>query len=53
MNQVMRVIKEESATIISQYFDMDCEMTLRIRRTEVEKLQNRLLKVESLRFKEV
>lgn len=52
MNSVMRIVKEESATIISQYFDMDCEMTLRMRRTEVEKLRNRFSKVESLRFKE-
>lgn len=52
MNQVMRVVKEENPTIISQYFDMDCEMTLRIRKTELEKLQNRLLKVDSLRFKD-
>lgn len=51
MNGVMRIVKEENPTIISQYFDMDCEMTLRIRKTEVERLYNRLLKVESVRLK--
>lgn len=52
MNQVMRIVKEDNPTIISQYFDMDCEMTLRIRKTELEKLKARLAKVDSLRFKE-
>ena len=33
MNEVMRVVKEEGPTIVSQLFDMDCEMTLRIRRS--------------------
>ncbi|MEG1587292.1 MAG: YigZ family protein [Bacteroidales bacterium] len=52
MNQVMRIVKEDTPTIISQYFDMDCEMTLRIRKTEIDRLRSRLSKVESLRFKE-
>lgn len=52
MNQVMRIIKEDNPTIIFQYFDMDCEMTLRIRKTELDRLKSRLQKVESLRFKE-
>ena len=30
---------------------MDCEMTLRIRKGEAEKLKNRLLKVESAYLK--
>ncbi len=51
MNQVMRIIKEENLTIISQYFDMDCQMTLRIRRSILEKVTKRLEKVDSLRFK--
>lgn len=52
LNQVMRIVKEDGPTIISQYFDMDCEMTLRIRTSELERLKARLSKVESLRFKE-
>ncbi len=50
LNQVMRIVKEDEPTIISQYFNMDCEMTLRIRISEVERLKARLAKVESLRF---
>ncbi len=50
LNQVMRIVKEDNPTIMSQYFDMDCEMTLRIRVSEMERLKARLEKVESLRF---
>lgn len=50
MNQVMRIVKEEGPTIVSQIFDMDCQMTLRIRKTQMEKLRARLEKVDSLRF---
>ena len=50
MNDVMRIVKEENATIISQYFDLDCDMTLRQRRTMLPRLRERLSKVESLRF---
>ena len=50
MNQVMRIVKEDGPTIISQYFDMDCEMTLRIRTSELDRLRSRLEKVDSLRF---
>ena len=31
---------------------MDCEMTLRIRQGEAERLRNRLLKVDSCRLKQ-
>ncbi len=52
MNDVMRIVKEENATIISQYFDLDCDMTVRQRRTMLPRLRERLSKVESLRFAE-
>lgn len=50
MNEVMRVVKEEEPTIVSQLFDMDCEMTLRIRRSRMEGLKNRLSKIDGLHF---
>jgi len=50
LNAVMRIVKEDNPQIISQNFNMDCEMTLRIRQGEVEKLKDRLSKVESLRI---
>ena len=47
MNGIMKVIKETNPIIVSQKFDMDCQMTLRIRKSEAEKLKGLLLKVES------
>ncbi|MCD8293571.1 MAG: YigZ family protein [Prevotellaceae bacterium] len=50
LNDVMRVVKEEEAEIVSQSFDMDCRMTLSIRRSALPRLRARLEKVESLRL---
>lgn len=50
MNDVMRVVKEEEPTIVSQTYDMDCMMRLRIRRLSMPRLHARLEKVETLRF---
>lgn len=51
MNGIMRIVKEDNPAIISQHFDMDCEMVLRIRKSEAERLKNRLLKVETAYIK--
>lgn len=50
MNDVMRIVKEESPEIISQDFDNNCRMTLRIRKSQFDRLKDRLQKVETLRF---
>ncbi len=50
MNEVMRIVKEENPTIVSQLFEMDCEMTLRIRQSMMPKLRERLSKIEGLHF---
>ncbi|MDR0973259.1 MAG: YigZ family protein [Prevotellaceae bacterium] len=50
MNDVMRIVKEESPQIVSQDYDTDCRMELQIRRSRVECLRERLMKVETLRF---
>lgn len=47
LNGIMRIVKEDNPTVISQKFEMDCTMTLRIRKSEAERLKARLLKVES------
>ncbi|MBO4663260.1 MAG: YigZ family protein [Bacteroidaceae bacterium] len=52
MNDVMRIVKEEEPQIISQGYDSDCTMTLRIRKGLMDKLRARLSKVETLRFAE-
>lgn len=53
LNSIMRIVKEGAPTVIAQKFDMDCEMTLRIRKGEAERLKNRLAKVETAYLKEL
>ena len=48
LNGVMRIVKEDNPIVLSQNFDMNCQMTLRIRKSEAEKLKARLLKVETV-----
>lgn len=50
MNDVMRIVKEEEPQIVSQSYDMDCLMCLRIRRSMMPRLRERLGKVETLRI---
>lgn len=52
MNDIMRIVKEEEPAIINQSYDMDCEMTLRIRKSLMPRLRDRLAKVETSRIKE-
>jgi uncharacterized YigZ family protein len=49
LNGVMKIVKEEQPQIITQKFDTDCEMTLRIRQSEAGKLKTRLLKIDTVR----
>jgi uncharacterized YigZ family protein len=48
MNDVMRVVKEEGPEIVRQWYDTDCGMTLRARRSLMPRLRARLAKVETL-----
>ncbi len=50
MNDVMRIVKEEGPKIMEQGYDMDCSMTLRIRRGSMSRLREKLEKVETLRI---
>jgi uncharacterized YigZ family protein len=50
MNSVMRIIKELEPQIITQDYDNDCLMTLQIRKGLLAQLQQKLEKVETLRF---
>lgn len=52
MNDIMRIVKEEEPEIVSQLYDMDCSMTLRIRKSKMERLRSRLEKVETARLSE-
>ena len=53
LNSIMRIVKEDAPAVIAQKVDMDCEMTLRIRKGEAERLKNRLAKVETAYLKEL
>lgn len=48
MNEVMKVVKDMEPQILSQDFDMDCRMTLRIRKGEAERMKEKLKKIETL-----
>ena len=50
LNDVMRIVKEEEPQVIDQVFEMDCKMTLRIRRSKLDRLCSRLEKVEKARI---
>ena len=47
LNGIKRIVKEEQPEIVSQTFEMSCEMVLRIRKNRFEQLKSRLLKVET------
>ncbi|MDL2222721.1 YigZ family protein [Bacteroidales bacterium OttesenSCG-928-M11] len=51
LNGIMKVVKDFQPQIVAQQFDMDCEMTLRIRQSKMEELKNKLLKIDSTRIK--
>lgn len=52
MNDVMKIVKDLEPTILSQQYDTDCSMSLRIRKGLYDQLISRLEKVESLHFPE-
>lgn len=48
MNDVMRLIKNSDAEILSQQFDNSCQMTLRVKLDEVEALKTRLVDIDGV-----
>jgi len=51
MNEVMKVIKEENLKIFNQSFDLNCSFDLEIRQSHVNKVIDRLEKIEGLKWK--
>ena len=47
MNNVMKVARDLDARIVCQSYDMDCQMTLSIRKGKMQELQEKLKKVLS------
>lgn len=52
LNEVMRVIKEMDPEVFERNFELECRMTLALRRTSMQVLVERLRKIESLSFDE-
>ena len=50
LNGVMKIVKDMNPQIISQTYDNDCTMTLRIRKGLMPQLREKLSKVDTLRF---
>lgn len=50
MNDVMKIVKDLEPVILEQSYDLNCSMTLEIRKAKFDELSNRLEKVESLSF---
>jgi uncharacterized YigZ family protein len=51
MNDVMKVIKDDNLTIISQAFDNDCSITVSIRKTQVNQALGKLSKINGVHTK--
>jgi uncharacterized YigZ family protein len=51
-NSVMKIIKEMQVNIEEQHFDLDCIMQLRIRKSLIEELKNKLMKIQNLIIKD-
>lgn len=48
LNDVMKILKEESAAILDQQFDNECRLTFAIRKSSADKLLSRIRKVEKV-----
>ena len=52
LKDIMRVVKDMQPAIVSQTFETNCEMTLRIRQSREEILKSRLLMIEGAYLKD-
>lgn len=50
MNLVKRIIKEENIDVIHQIFDINCMMTIQIRKNAIEQVSERLEKIDQLQI---
>lgn len=51
MNDVMRLIKEEKLTVLSQNFDNDCSIKIEVRKASLNAILHQLDKMEGLQHK--
>lgn len=50
MNEVMGLIKAHLLQVISQFFEINCKLTLKIRKTEVNKILDKLDRIKGLKY---
>lgn len=50
MGEVMRIVKEEGATVLSQDFQLDCRLTLSLRSSMIPRLKMRLEQIRVVKF---
>ena len=51
MNDVMRIVKEDNLEVLKQQFDNNCELTVSIRKMQVNQVLGRLQKLSSVKTK--
>jgi uncharacterized YigZ family protein len=50
LNLVMRIIKEENIHIVHQECSLECTIKINIRKSKIEKVINRLMKIDHLKY---
>ncbi|MGB1312269.1 MAG: IMPACT family protein [Bizionia paragorgiae] len=53
MNKVMRIIKEKNITIVSQKLELDCQITISVRKKEAEKVEASFNSIYEVSIKEL
>jgi uncharacterized YigZ family protein len=53
MNSVMRIVKEEQLEISERIQELACDFTIKVKKNELEKVLNRLIKLRGLKVKEL
>jgi uncharacterized YigZ family protein len=51
MNEVMRIVKEDNLEVLKQQFDNSCELTVSIRKMQVNHMLDRIQKLPSIKVK--
>ena len=49
MNEIMKLVKDDNLTVIDQNFDLNCQMKIAINQSELNKIIDKLEKIEALK----
>jgi len=53
MNNVMRIVKEEQLEVLERIQELTCTFTINVKKNDLEKVLERLIKIRGLRVKEL